>query len=119
MKQLSDIREIMEKFKDWLKQEELGCREAYLEFNIDFMGHEVMLRVEFEDDDWSAVEIYGIDIDNILTEEIREGGYADDEDLYRKIPLEEFMREISKSARICTVKDYCVFNLNDYKKYKI
>lgn len=86
------IKDVIEKLRDSIIDEGLTYEDMAAELTLSIDGSAYDITVEFENDDFDAVQVYGSGCEETLPEEFDD--YLDDEDLYRDIPVDELVDEL-------------------------
>lgn len=82
------IKDVIEKLRDSIIEEGLTYEDMAAELALSVNGSTHKVTIEFESDDFDAVQVYGSGCEEALPEEFDD--YLDDEDLYRDIPVDDF-----------------------------
>ena len=82
------IKDVIEKLRDSIIDEGLTYEDMAAELTLNVNGSAHDITIEFESDDFDAVQVYGSGCEEALPEEFDD--YLDDEDLYRDIPVDDF-----------------------------
>lgn len=82
------IKDAIEKLRDSIIEEGLTYEDMAAELALSVNGSTHKVTIEFESDDFDAVQVYGSGCEEVLPEEFDD--YLDDEDLYRDIPVDDF-----------------------------
>lgn len=86
------IKDVIEKLKDSIVEEDLTYEDMAAELALSVNGSTHKVTIEFESDDFDAVQVYGDSCEEVLSEEFDD--YLDDEDLYRDVPVDELADEL-------------------------
>lgn len=86
------IKDVIEKLKNSITDEDLTYEDMAAELTLSVNGSAHDITIEFENDDFDAVQVYGDSCEEVLSEEFDD--YLDDEDLYRDVPVDELADEL-------------------------
>lgn len=86
------IKDVIEKLKDSIVEKDLTYEDMAAELALSVNGSTHKVTIEFESDDFDAVQVYGDSCEEVLSEEFDD--YLDDEDLYRDVPVDELADEL-------------------------
>ena len=93
-----DLENAIEKLKDEIIFSGVTHEDKSLALDIDYLNLNTVLNIEFEDDDFDTILVYGTGLENILTPVLQT--YLDDADLCRTVPVELFIDEMSRYGHI-------------------
>lgn len=92
------IKDVIEKLRDSIIDEDLAYEDMAAELALSVNGSTHKVTIEFESDDFDAVQVYGSGCEEVLPEEFDD--YLDDEDLYRDIPVDDLADKLDANVKL-------------------
>lgn len=92
------IKDVIEKLRDSIIDEDLTYEDMAAELALSVNGSTHKVTIEFESDDFDAVQVYGSGCEEVLPEEFDD--YLDDEDLYRDIPVDDLADKLDANVKL-------------------
>lgn len=92
------IKDVIEKLRDSIIDEDLTYEDMAAELALSVNGSTHKVTIEFESDDFDAVQVYGSGCEEVLPEEFDD--YLDDEDLYRDVPVDDLADKLDANVKL-------------------
>ena len=92
------IKDAIEKLRDSIIDEDLTYEDMAAELALSVNGSTHKVTIEFESDDFDAVQVYGSGCEEVLPEEFDD--YLDDEDLYRDVPVDDLADKLDTNVKL-------------------